>query len=161
MNPKSRKQFKLKFDEIAASGDLQGLLQLHSELGSKLEGNIYVAAREGHWELLKYWHKNVQPLTTGNYVEYAAQGGHFDIMIWLIEMGCKIKSWGTFKLNLVLNKTVEFGESDGHLKVIKYLHENANLEFDHSSLDRAAENRHFGIFKYLLDSGLSVLWVPI
>ncbi|EFA77948.1 hypothetical protein PPL_08593 [Heterostelium album PN500] len=96
------------------------------------------AARNGHLEILKFLHFNrTEGCTTGAF-DNAARNGHLDILKFLHEYrdeGCSVMA-------------ANGAAFEGHLDVIEHLHI-WNVEFTIGAMTNAAVNGHVGIVKFL------------
>ena len=178
----------------AREGHLEVVKYLHENGYPLDEETCSFAAREGHLEVLKYAHENGCPLDEKTLDEWtcrcAAEGGHLevfkylhengypldemnarraarsaqyeagnlDLLKWLCENGCTMES-------LIEDSVIEDAVQNGHLDVLKWVHEESKWEFDDwepkfydSICEAAAKCGHLDVLKYAHENGCEWDW---
>ncbi|OQR90251.1 hypothetical protein THRCLA_09393, partial [Thraustotheca clavata] len=96
------------------------------------------AAKNGHIKVAEFLEK-INAVESMKAMDYAAEGGHLEMLKWLHERG--YQSISTDAMNWAANC--------GHLEVIKYLHEHREEGCTTDAADFAAENAFLDILKWL------------
>jgi len=120
------------------------------------------AAEGGHLEVFKYLHENGYPLDEMNARRAARsaqyEAGNLDLLKWLCENGCTMES-------LIEDSVIEDAVQNGHLDVLKWVHEESKWEFDDwepkfydSICEAAAKCGHLDVLKYAHENGCEWDW---
>lgn len=99
--------------------------------------SYYLAAKNGHFELVKWIGKH-HPWKISA-CEGAAEGGHLNILKWLIDQGFPCG-----------NSLCTYAALGGHVHILEWLWDQG-YNFSETTCARAAEGGHFEVIKWLRD----------
>jgi len=145
------------------------------EAGSKQQFNttvMDVAAMNGHLHVLKYLHdvalvmetvaaavvgqlagargesilEKTVPTCTPAAIQFAAAGGHLDVLRWLHE-----RYWTEPSVDVM-----DVAAASGNLELVKWLHENAAATFSAAAMDGAAKEGHLSVVQWLHENSAAV-----
>jgi len=123
--------------------DVSNYFPLSRWATSGTSDSIDLASQNGHLEVVKYLHYNPPPTpsiitTNENESEIASS---IDISEFLFE-----------EEQLATVQAMDFAAKNGHLEVIKFLHENRTEGCSQRAIDLAAQYGHFKVVKWLLEN---------
>lgn len=99
-----------------------------------------LAAKMGHFDLMKAKHSNGEPLKyTIHAVCNAAERGDLEMVKWLHNQGVKCTTWATLSAAV-----------SGHVNVVKFLIELPMVAYDSETIDRAVAHGQFEVVKCLI-----------
>jgi hypothetical protein len=131
-------------------------------------GTIYMAAKQGNLEMVKYCVANECPIDAWA-CAYAAHSGHLEVLKYLREEAkapwdSDTASWAAAKghlhvLEYLVERKYEYNEwacmhtaKNGHLDCLKYLHETAKAPWNFGAVREAHANNQTECLQYLLDN---------
>ena len=138
-------------ETAAEYGQLEVLEYLYSRNGFLYHSYLMVhfATRNGHLEVLKWLDAHGVNVCNQYELCIAAQHGHLEIVEWLISKGVDPHAYR--------NDTIHSAVIGGHLEVVKFLVETANIV---QSVDElfclAARRGHVDVMKYLASRGANI-----
>lgn len=131
---------KLIFEEAMPYGHfeiIKSLCNFFSTINIRpntIVGNI--AAKKGYFDILKYMYETRMITPTCTDFSGAAEGGHMNILEYLLSINCPIDSYAC-----------AMAASSGHFDILKWLRKN-NCPWDDNVCAYAAENGHLDIIKW-------------
>ncbi|EFA84826.1 hypothetical protein PPL_01819 [Heterostelium album PN500] len=104
--------------------------------------------RTGDLEFVKYLLAKLPPREFRLHsVDIAADLGYLHIVTYLYEQ---------FKMvhpdAISISNAIEYASSNGHLEVIKWIHNNTTLGCSHQAMDMAAKNNHLHVLQWLFEN---------
>ncbi|KAL6051405.1 Ankyrin repeat domain-containing protein [Balamuthia mandrillaris] len=110
------------------------------------------AARNGHWEVVKWAKNNGCPFNGQRVSFYAAKIGNLEMLQWslalLVQSGERVYCWNQVKVCCIA------AAAEGHLEILKWLKENSKDKWDEELLfSNAAENGHLPVLQWLQRNG--------
>lgn len=157
----------------AIKGDSRSILEW--TIDKKIVKNkvLDYAARFGKFETLKWLRKEKKYNFTDRTIEKAAIGGHFNIILWAYQKGCKISEYTTDEaainghleiLQWAMSKGSEWYEGtaseasgNGHLHILQYALAN-NCDICHETLEYASIHGHLDIIEFTLANNTDEEW---
>ncbi|CAL6353754.1 unnamed protein product [Bathycoccus prasinos] len=100
------------------------------------------AAGNGHLEVLKYLREEAKAPWSSSTAAWAAKNGHLHILEYLVER----------KYDKYDERACWYAAEKGHLDCLKYLRETAKAPWDADAVRAAHENNHPECVQYLLDN---------
>ncbi|CAL6395950.1 unnamed protein product [Bathycoccus prasinos] len=100
----------------------------------------YRVALTNKLELLKWAREEKKCEWGGGTISSAAYQGNVEMVKYCVANECPINTWACAR-----------AAENGHLEVLKYLHEEAKAPWDYDTATRAAQNGHLHILEYLVE----------
>ncbi|GAB9471377.1 hypothetical protein Gpo141_00008592 [Globisporangium polare] len=153
----------LVIDVAAMSGHLEIIKYLHEKRPQGCPGRaLGEAAAYGHLEIVKFLYQHRTKGREQEAFSRAVQNGHLEVVRFLHEQsalerplatGDEVVATGSDDVETVpLDAScllIDVAAANGHLEVVKYLHENYSHECSHRAMSDAAANGHLDVVEFL------------
>lgn len=133
-------------EKAAECGCLDILKWLHDQGADYSSHGTDMAARNGHLEVVQWFHTRLPETVTSSTLKYAAEGGHLEVFQWLYELG-----------SIVLDaQVVREAVSHGQLEVLDYVvaHADRSQWWTGDEMTTALQSEQYEVADWLIVNDL-------
>ena len=100
---------------------------------------LVTATCSNYFDVLKFWHENVDSLCSFPYLDYASSAGHLNLVIYLNSINVRATT-----------DAMDLASCRGHIDVVKYLSYHREEGCTSRALNGSAKNGHLRVVKFLV-----------